>query len=635
MKSSFRFGQILFAATVLLSGASATMAQVPQLLNYQGRIAVNGTNFTGTGQFKFALVDGGTNLTFNTFWSNDGTSNAGGQPATSVPLPVTKGLYSVLLGDTTLSNMTALPATVFANPDVRLRVWFSDGTTGFQQLTPDQRLAAVGYAIMAGTVPDGSITKAKIAVGAVGSSQLAPNLTIPGTLTVSNLVINGSAVMNSSSNYQIPSGTNIQTYAGGSYFITYSSGNIILPSIANVGDTIRLIIASGNTELDFNILQNPGQRIVAWNTLYYDAPMVSSADGSRLLLNAAQGFFISTNFAASWTVEPPLEPLPTPYYSVFQMSGDGSHIFAGAESLYYQGSYSYIVVSSDYGQSWILNTNIAANRYDFRAIACSTNGVKAVALAVGGSIFTSTDAGSNWTLQTSAPTNVAYWTSAASSADGTKLVAVDNGNGAGGGIYTSGDSGTTWTLQTNAPTNDYWTSVASSTDGTKLVALSAWDGIYTSGDSGTTWTQQTSAPTDASWNSVASSADGTKLVAGASSGEGIYTSVDSGSTWILQTNGLLSYYHNCFAVASSADGLKLSAIVESQLYTSVDSGNTWSPCSTIPSSYQAMIALTSLGSSGGVTFRDLINHELTLVYLGDGIFAIGDGNAFNNEFHFH
>ena len=32
---------------------------VPHLLNYQGRVAVDGQNFTGTGYFKFALVDGG------------------------------------------------------------------------------------------------------------------------------------------------------------------------------------------------------------------------------------------------------------------------------------------------------------------------------------------------------------------------------------------------------------------------------------------------------------------------------------------------------------------------------------------------------------------------------------------------
>ena len=57
------FCRILLLATLLCLGLVSTgQAQVPQLLNYQGRIAVNGTNFTGTGQFKFALVDGGTNV---------------------------------------------------------------------------------------------------------------------------------------------------------------------------------------------------------------------------------------------------------------------------------------------------------------------------------------------------------------------------------------------------------------------------------------------------------------------------------------------------------------------------------------------------------------------------------------------
>ena len=93
-----------------------------------------------------------------TYWSNDGTSTAGSEPAAAVTLTVTKGLYSVLLGDATLPNMTVVPATVFTNADVCLRVWFNDGTNGSQLLTPDQRIAAVGYAMMAGNVPDGAIT---------------------------------------------------------------------------------------------------------------------------------------------------------------------------------------------------------------------------------------------------------------------------------------------------------------------------------------------------------------------------------------------------------------------------------------------------------------------------------------------
>ena len=151
-------------------------AQVPQLLNYQGRVAVGAVNFDGGGQFKFALVNATGSITY---WSNDGSSTAGSEPAAAVALTVTKGLYSVLLGDTTLANMTAIPASVFTNTDVRLRVWFDDGVNGFQLLTPDQRIAAVGYAMVAGSVPNGSITGAMIASGAVGANQIAPGATAP------------------------------------------------------------------------------------------------------------------------------------------------------------------------------------------------------------------------------------------------------------------------------------------------------------------------------------------------------------------------------------------------------------------------------------------------------------------------
>ena len=148
-------------------------AAVPQLINHQGRIAVNGTNFEGSGQFKFALVNS-TGST--TYWSNDGTSTAGSQPTAAVSLPVVKGLYAVLLGDTALANMTALPTTVFENADVHLRIWFNDGVLGFQQITPDQRLASAPYSLnsaKAESVPDGSITSAKIAAGAVTADKVA------------------------------------------------------------------------------------------------------------------------------------------------------------------------------------------------------------------------------------------------------------------------------------------------------------------------------------------------------------------------------------------------------------------------------------------------------------------------------
>ena len=61
-------------------------------------------------------------------------------------------------------------------------MWFNDGTNGSQQLVPDQRIGAVGFAIMANGVSDGAITASKIAAGAVGTTQLAA-----GSVTASQL----------------------------------------------------------------------------------------------------------------------------------------------------------------------------------------------------------------------------------------------------------------------------------------------------------------------------------------------------------------------------------------------------------------------------------------------------------------
>lgn len=112
-------------------------ADVPSLLNYQGRVAVGGTNFDGAAQFKFSLVNGAGS---QTFWSNG---------VNAVTSPVTKGLYSILLGDTNVANMASLLPTVFTNIDVRLRVWFAPQGDSLQLLSPDQRIAAAGYALSA------------------------------------------------------------------------------------------------------------------------------------------------------------------------------------------------------------------------------------------------------------------------------------------------------------------------------------------------------------------------------------------------------------------------------------------------------------------------------------------------------
>ena len=134
----------LFIALVVMGSGRAFA--VPSLLNHQGRIAVSGVNYNGSGLFKFALVNATGSVTY---WSNDGTSTAGSQPTAAVTLTVANGLYAVLLGNTELTHMTAIAPAALEYADVRLRVWFNDGTKGFQLISPDQRLAASPYALAA------------------------------------------------------------------------------------------------------------------------------------------------------------------------------------------------------------------------------------------------------------------------------------------------------------------------------------------------------------------------------------------------------------------------------------------------------------------------------------------------------
>ena len=100
MRSKF---VLSFLASLTL--AALAPAQVPQMVNYQGRVTVGGTNVNATAQFKFSLVNGAGNVTY---WSNDGTGVGGNAPTAAVSLNVQNGLYSVLLGDAMIPGMTAV-----------------------------------------------------------------------------------------------------------------------------------------------------------------------------------------------------------------------------------------------------------------------------------------------------------------------------------------------------------------------------------------------------------------------------------------------------------------------------------------------------------------------------------------------
>ena len=124
-------------------GVPLSQGGVPSIVAYQGEVQVGGVPYTGAGYLKFAIVNAAGNTTY---WSNDGSSSGGNEPALAVQLQIDQGLFSVLLGDT---GMRPLTASVFAGPNRYLRVWFSVDNISFSRLLPDTRIAAVPYALQA------------------------------------------------------------------------------------------------------------------------------------------------------------------------------------------------------------------------------------------------------------------------------------------------------------------------------------------------------------------------------------------------------------------------------------------------------------------------------------------------------
>jgi N-acetylneuraminic acid mutarotase len=153
---------------MLLFAASAHAAP-PALFNVQGRLLQGNTAVNGPSEMKFALVNASGSVVY---WGNSADNDHNGSPDLGIAVTLNRGLYSISLGDTTLPNMAALPPAVFANNELYLRIWLKDATGAFALLTPDQRITSAGYALVAGSVPDGSVTAAKLAPGVLDAGNV-------------------------------------------------------------------------------------------------------------------------------------------------------------------------------------------------------------------------------------------------------------------------------------------------------------------------------------------------------------------------------------------------------------------------------------------------------------------------------
>ena len=114
-------GGAALAAPGALSRMFEPAASPPTLVSYQGYVKVSSVAYTGTGYFKFAVMDAASGNGATNYWANDGT--ASGEPSASLALAVNGGLFKVMLGDTSLAGMTqpitqnAPPAQTFHRPN--------------------------------------------------------------------------------------------------------------------------------------------------------------------------------------------------------------------------------------------------------------------------------------------------------------------------------------------------------------------------------------------------------------------------------------------------------------------------------------------------------------------------------------
>lgn len=231
----YYFFVVLIAMIFLVSYSARGSDEIPSKINYQGYIKSNGSPYTGTGYFKFSIIDSPTSPSTN-YWTNDGSSpSAGSAPTSAVSTTVTDGVFNIILGNTSLTNMTTIGANIFAdNQSTYLRVWFSEDGSSFTLLTSGREFVSVPYSysvvlasgsgldynssgglqiasegVSSSMLADSAITSAKISDGTITNSDINSSASISAskisgtaaTLTGNQSFDSGTLYIDSSNNY--------------------------------------------------------------------------------------------------------------------------------------------------------------------------------------------------------------------------------------------------------------------------------------------------------------------------------------------------------------------------------------------------------------------------------------------------
>jgi hypothetical protein len=156
---------IIFLSLFLIA---ISFAQVPQLVNYQGKLDSAGVPLNGTRDLTFKIYDvltGGTAI-----WTE-----------TQTGATITNGVFNVILGSVSAFS-TATSPLFTGTGDRYIGITVGSGT----EMTPRLRITSVAYSLRASQadgvadntitsakIVDGTIVTADIAANAVGSSQIA------------------------------------------------------------------------------------------------------------------------------------------------------------------------------------------------------------------------------------------------------------------------------------------------------------------------------------------------------------------------------------------------------------------------------------------------------------------------------
>lgn len=128
-----------------------------QVIDYSGRIFVDGADFNGKGLFVFSIQDTSGEI----LWASGDFPQAGAtsNPVAAWQLAVQDGVYRIRLGDTTKSMPALNSVRILAAKDPFLRVWFSDGTKRGWQIAGDTPVkSALAQNKPATGTPAGSIS---------------------------------------------------------------------------------------------------------------------------------------------------------------------------------------------------------------------------------------------------------------------------------------------------------------------------------------------------------------------------------------------------------------------------------------------------------------------------------------------